>query len=84
MTAVNEVITMHEAKSNLSSLVKAVKETGRPIIIGAHGKAEVMIVPMTTKPVKKIGVMKGRIEIIGDIEEPLPDELIASFEGTDR
>ena len=77
------VIGMHEAKTGLSQLVKRVT-AGETIFIGAYGKASVKLVPAhpsEAKPAKRIGVLVGQLDIPDDFDSPLPDEVLASFEG---
>ena len=76
------VITMHQAKSNLSQLVKKAAN-GETIYIGAYGKAEAKIVAVDAqaKPKKIIGLLKGKIDVPDDFDESLSDEIIAEFEG---
>lgn len=77
-----EVISMHDAKSTLSQLVNRA-ERGEVIYIGAYGKAQAKLVPITAgeKPKKKFGVMKDRLlNVSDDFDAPLPDDIIAEFE----
>lgn len=76
-----QVISMHQAKSNLSSLVKRAAN-GEPILIGAYGKAETMLIPASAEPkVKKwIGVLAGKLIVPDDFDAPLPNEIQAAFE----
>jgi len=48
-----------------------------------YGKAEAKIVAVDaeTKPKKIIGLLKGKIHVPDDFDEPLSDEIIAEFEG---
>ena len=75
---------MHEAKTTLSKLVQRAV-AGEPIYIGAYGRAVVKLVPVdaSDKPVRVIGMLKGKINLPADLEDPLPDEVIRLFEGTD-
>jgi prevent-host-death family protein len=79
-----EVISMHEAKSTLSKLVQRAA-AGEPIYIGAYGRAVVKLVPVDAneKPARVIGMLKGKIHLPPDLEDPLPDEVIRLFEGQD-
>lgn len=72
-------VNMHEAKTRLSELVKAVEEKGETILICRHGKP----VAVMRRPVAARGRFNrlrphpklGRIEINYDPTEPLqPDE----------
>lgn len=76
-----QVISMHQAKSNLSSLVKRAAN-GEYILIGAYGKAEAMLIPASTEPKvkKRIGVLVGKLIVPDDFDAPLPDEIQAAFE----
>ena len=82
MRGMQEVISMHEAKSTLSKLVQRAA-AGEPIYIGAYGRAVVKLVPVddSDKPVRVWGILKGKITLPDDLEEPLPDEVIRLFEG---
>ncbi len=76
-----EVISMHQAKSSLSQLVKRASE-GETILIGAYGKVEAKLVAATTKlaPTKKIGVLAGKLQIPDDFDSPLEDDVLKEFE----
>ena len=57
-----EVVSMHQAKSTLSQLVKRAAG-GETILIGAYGKVEAKLVPMTAPNVarKRIGILAGKL-----------------------
>lgn len=73
---------MHAAKSTLSQLVKKAA-AGETVYIGAYGRAEAKLVPADApaRPRKRFGLLKGRLHLPDDLEAPLPDEIIRSFEG---
>lgn len=77
-----DVISMHQAKSNLSQLVKKAA-SGEEVYIGAYGKAEAKIVAVNTESKQKkiIGLLKGVIDVPDDFDESLSNEIIAEFEG---
>lgn len=76
-----QIIPMHQAKSNLSSLVKRAA-AGETVLIGAYGHAEAMLVPIcSTLLKKKVGVLAGKIIVPDDFDSPLPKDIIDSFEG---
>jgi antitoxin (DNA-binding transcriptional repressor) of toxin-antitoxin stability system len=79
---VMEVISMHQAKSTLSQLVKRAA-TGETILLGAYGKVEAKLVPATESamPTKKIGVLAGKLVVPEDFDAPLPDDILQTFEG---
>ena len=84
MRGMQEVISMHVAKSTLSKLVQRAV-AGEPVYIGAYGRAVVKLVPVDAadKPARVVGILKGQINLPADLEAPLPDDVIRLFEGTD-
>jgi len=80
---VMEVISMHQAKSTLSQLVKRAA-TGETILLGAYGKVEAKLAPVaeSAAPTKKIGVLAGKLVVPEDFDAPLPDDVLQTFEGT--
>ena len=78
-----EVISMHQAKSTLSQLVKRAAN-GESIFIGGYGRVEAVLVSPTvlsTKPHKQIGLLAGKLIAPEDFDAPLPDDVLADFEG---
>ena len=80
-----EVISMHTAKSTLSQLVKRAAN-GETILIGAYGKINAKLVPVTqpTALQKRIGILAGKLTVPDDFDAPLPDDVLAAFEGAKR
>jgi len=58
----DKVITIYEAKANLSKLVKRA-QAGKTVYIGAFGIPQAVIAPMPKKPKIKIGVWKDKHRI---------------------
>jgi prevent-host-death family protein len=73
-------VNIHEAKTNFSKLVDAAME-GEEIIIAKAGKPAARLVSYKTTRPKTFGVLKGKITISADFDEPLSDEIISDFEG---
>jgi prevent-host-death family protein len=75
-------LNVHEAKTHFSKLVDAAM-AGEEIVIAKAGKPAAKLVHYRTETRKTIrfGVMKGEIEIAADFDAPLPDEIVANFEG---
>jgi prevent-host-death family protein len=79
-----ETIPIHEAKSNLSKLVKRAA-AGETIYIGAYGKPEAILMAVTPNKIraelrkKAFGCMKGKIVFHEGWDDPLPDEIIDLF-----
>ena len=74
-------VNIHEAKTTLSRLVNRAG-AGEEILIAKSGKPVARLVPLKErrKPRKK-GQLKGKIWIADDFDQPLPDEVLAAFEG---
>jgi prevent-host-death family protein len=74
-------INIHQAKTQLSRLVE-LAASGEEIIIAKAGKPVARLVPYTPKgAARRPGTMRGRIRIKKNFDEPLPKDLLASFEG---
>lgn len=73
-------VNIHEAKSQLSRLIEAVV-SGDEVVIAKAGTPVVRLVPIDKKPKLRFGLMKGRIKITDDFNAPLPDDVLATFEG---
>jgi prevent-host-death family protein len=75
-------INIHEAKTNLSRLIaKAVN--GEPFIIAKSGKPMVTVTPYSPPldPQKRVGFLKGSLEIPDDFDSIGKEEIEAMFEG---
>ncbi|MGO4810248.1 type II toxin-antitoxin system Phd/YefM family antitoxin [Cupriavidus sp. 2MCAB6] len=76
-----QVVNIHDAKTNFSRLVDAAAG-GEEIIIAKAGKPAARLVPMErVKPTRRFGTLKGKVHIADDFDAPLPDDVIAAFEG---
>ena len=75
-------VNIYEAKTRLSQLVDAANR-GETIVIAKSGTPMAKLVPLSEdmKPTVRFGGMKGEIWIADDFDAPLPDELLALFEG---
>lgn len=74
-------VNIYEAKTQLSKLVDLAAK-GEDIVIARNGKP---IARLTTlKPEKRslvLGLLEGKGWIADDFDAPLPDEILAGFEG---
>lgn len=74
-------INIQEAKVAFSELLNRVSR-GEEITITQDGVAIARLVPVTPNLPKRIpGSAKGLITIYPDFDDPLPDDILASFEG---
>lgn len=75
-----KTVNMHDAKSNLSSLVREVREgSALEIIICLAGQPVAKLVPLAEAPRRQLGVDRGRITIAPDFDGVNP-EITALFE----
>ena len=74
------LVNIHEAKTNLSKLLKKVKE-GQEIIIARAGNPVARLVPYTDKPSRRVpGSAKEKIFISPGFNDPLQEEILREFE----
>jgi prevent-host-death family protein len=72
---------IHEAKTHLSRLLKAV-EAGQEIIIAPAGKPVARLAPLQVQPQpRRPGALAGQIWIAADFDAPLPAPVGAAFRG---
>ncbi len=75
-----QTINIHEAKTHFSKLVEAVMQ-GREIVIAKAGVPVAKLVPVKNmKPKRNFGLLKGKMKIAKDFDEPLSKEILTSFE----
>jgi prevent-host-death family protein len=76
-----QTINIHEAKTHLSRLVEDAA-AGEEVIIAKAGKPVARLVALA-KPAgrRKLGILAGEMAVPDDFDAPLPDELLAAFEG---
>ena len=75
-----ETINIHEAKTHLSRLVEEVAG-GAEIVIAKNGVPRAKLVPIGKPRALKFGVLKGKVHVPDDFNAPLPDRVLALFEG---
>ncbi len=75
------IYNLYEAKTRLSNLVDRAAK-GEEIIIAKAGTPLAKLVPVAKqKKKRKPGGWEGKVQIAGNFDEPLPDDLQAAFEG---
>ncbi len=78
---VRETVSLYDAKTHLSSLVERAAE-GEEIVISKSGKPKARLVPLDdVRPQRRPGQGRGCWTLREDFDAPLPDDLIAAFEG---
>jgi prevent-host-death family protein len=74
-------VNIHEAKTQLSRLLKRVSE-GEEVTISRAGVPVAKLIAITPSNVARpLGTMEGQIYIAEDFDAPLPDDLLAQFYG---
>ncbi|HEY1645557.1 MAG TPA: type II toxin-antitoxin system prevent-host-death family antitoxin [Candidatus Saccharimonadales bacterium] len=77
----NKVVTIHDAKTNLSKYIKKAK-TGNPVYIGSYGEQEVVL--MSAKPEKtrvKFGTAAGKFRYSDSVLEGVDEDVQFLFYG---
>ena len=76
-------LNVHEAKTRLSRYLTRLSEEGEKIVLCKRNVPIAEILPL--KPVRTesrpVGLAKGRFDIPAEFFEPLPEDLLAAFEG---
>ena len=75
-------LNMHEAKTHLSRYVAQLKE-GETILLCRRNQpvAEIRALPRARSSPRPIGLAQGQFTVPDSFFEPLPDDIIDSFEG---
>lgn len=72
-------VNIHDAKTHFSRLIEDAL-SGKETIIAKAGKPAAKLVPIKNNPPRRFGVLKGKIHIANDFDEPLSNDIINSFE----
>lgn len=74
-------VNIYEAKTQLSQLVDRAA-AGDDVIIGRGGKPVALLTRLTLpKRTIRFGLLKGKVKVAADFDAPLPDDVLAAFEG---
>ena len=75
-------INVYQAKTKLSELIDRAA-AGEEVIIARHGRPVARLVPYAGAPgqKRKLGTLAGQVEMAADFDAPLPEEVVAGFEG---
>lgn len=74
-------VNTHQAKTQFSRLLRRVA-SGEEITIANRGVPVARLVPVPSAKAKRVlGDLSGQIWIAPDFDAPLPDDLLAAFEG---
>jgi antitoxin (DNA-binding transcriptional repressor) of toxin-antitoxin stability system len=74
-------VNISEAEIHLSQLVDEAA-AGDDVIIARGGKPVALLTrPATPKRRIRFGLLKGKVKVSVDFDAPLPDDVLAAFEG---
>jgi prevent-host-death family protein len=74
------IITIHDAKTNLSRLIKKASD-GEEVIIARGDKPVARLIPFGEVKGKRLpGSLKGKLHVGPEFFEPLPPEELAAWE----
>lgn len=74
-------VNTHEAKTQLSRLLRRVA-AGEEITIANRGVPVARLVPVPQEKAKRVlGIFRGQFTVPDDFDAPLPDDVLALFEG---
>jgi len=75
-------LNIHEAKTHLSRHLNEMGVADRIILCNRNRPvAEVRLLPSESTVRRQLGLAKGQFELLDSFFEPLPEELLDSFEG---
>ena len=71
-----EQIAISKFKATCLAVLERVRKTGKPVLVTRFGEpvAEVGPPPVTSRPHRELGSMRGTARIVGDIVSPAGDE----------
>ena len=73
-------VNVHEAKTNLSRLLKQV-EAGEEIVIARNGRPVARLISCKPRRKRQPDIFKGRVVIDDSFFDPLPEEELRAWEG---
>ena len=75
-------INIHDAKTQFSKLIARVQR-GEEVVIAKAGKPVARLVPVASPALsRQPGSARGELQVHDDFDAPLPEELLAAFEGS--
>ena len=73
-------VNIHAAKTHLSRLVEEAA-AGEEIVIAKNGQPRARLVPIAAPARRTLGTLAGKFTVPEDWDDPLPDDVLAEFEG---
>jgi prevent-host-death family protein len=69
-----KTVSAAEFKAKCLSLMDEVERTGESVLVTKRGRPVARLAPVARPPDEIFGFLKGRLRLVGDIEEPLDVE----------
>lgn len=76
------IVDIQDAGRRLAHLIEAAA-TGEDVVIFKVGAPIARLLPVRRTRTRQFGRLRGKARIADDFDGPLPDDLIAEFEGDD-
>jgi prevent-host-death family protein len=76
-------VNIADAKARLPELVQRAAD-GEEIVIARNGRPQARLVPLAPTKPRVPGSGAGQWHVEGDFNEPLPEEVLAAFEGREK
>ena len=77
-------VNIHAAKTHLSRLVDQAA-AGEEIVIARSGRPVARLMPLASPPAnvakRRLGLLAGEFTVPDDFDAPLPEDVLAMFEG---
>ena len=81
LTRLMTEVSVYDAKTHLSKLLDRAA-AGEEIVITRHGRPIARLSAWApTGARRRLGALRGKVRITKDFDEPLPDDVLADFEG---
>lgn len=78
-----KTVNIHAAKTHFSKLIRKVAEGGE-VVITNRGVPVARLVPAVSNSAERpIGKYQGQVVMADDFDAPLPEDIMAAFEGRD-
>jgi prevent-host-death family protein len=76
-----DTVNLYDAKTNLSTLVERAAR-GEEIVIAKAGRPLARLVPLARRTTPRpFDLLAGQVIVGPDFDDPLPDDIMAAFEG---
>jgi len=76
-----DAVNIYDAKTQLSKLVEQAA-SGKDVIIARGGKPVARLTRLVAPKARiRFGLLKGKVKVAKEFDAPLPEDMLAQFEG---